>query len=182
MAKLLVAYATVEGQTRKIARFVADHLTRRRNEVTLLDLADDLAAARVASFDAVIVGASVHARKHNAPATAFAKSNAAALNRLPSAFISVSLHAVYGDAEDEEETRAYVDAFVKETGWTPRAVHHAAGAFRFTEYDFFKRFAARAVAKDRGIVPSKDGDLEFTDWTALTIFVDGFLRDHVPGA
>jgi menaquinone-dependent protoporphyrinogen oxidase len=181
MAKLLVAYATVEGQTRKIARFVADQLTRRRNDVTLLDLADD-ATPQVASFDAVIVAASVHARKHNAPAAAFAQANAATLNGLPSAFISVSLHAVYGDAEDEEETRAYVDAFVKETGWTPRAVHHAAGAFRFAEYDFFKRFAARAVAKDRGIAPSKDGDLEFTDWAALTAFVDGFLRDHVPGA
>lgn len=182
MAKILVAYATVEGQTRKIAQFIADHLTRRRDEASLLDVTDAPADPGLADYDAVILASPVHVTRHAAAAVHFARTHAAALNRLPSAFVSVSLHAASPDAEDEEEVRAYVDAFCAETGWLPRAVCYAAGALRFTEYDFFKRLAARGIAKDRGISPSKDGDIELTDWRALTTFIDDFLRDQAPGA
>jgi menaquinone-dependent protoporphyrinogen oxidase len=181
MAQILVAYATVEGQTRKIAQHVADYLTRRRNGVRLVDLASPPENLDLAAFDAVILAASVHAKRHHAAAAHFAAQNADALSRRPSALISVSLHAMGGDADDEEEARAYVDVFCADSGWLPRSVCYAAGALRFTKYDFFKRFAARALAKERGLVPDESGDIELTDWRALDAFVDDFLRDHVPG-
>jgi menaquinone-dependent protoporphyrinogen oxidase len=182
MAKILIVYATTEGQTRKIAEFVADHLTRRADQVTLLDATDARKDLDLSAFDAVFLAASVHMTRHHAAATDFAKAHAAALTELPAAFISVSLHAYGDDPEDEEEARQYVDIFCAETGWLPTAVHYAAGALRFTRYDFFKRWMARQVAKERGITPDPNGDLEFTDWRALTAFVDDFLRDNVPGA
>ncbi len=180
MAKILVAYATVEGQTRKIAQFIADHLTRRRNEVRLVDLTAPPSDLDPSAYDAAVLAASVHAQRHHAAAFDFAKRHADALSRMPSALVSVSLHAMSSDPEDEEEARAYADVFCAETGWLPRAVCYAAGALRFAQYDFFKRFAARALAKERGITPDKSGDMEFTDWRALGTFVDDFLRAHVP--
>jgi menaquinone-dependent protoporphyrinogen oxidase len=78
--------------------------------------------------------------------------------------------------------RRYVEAFSAETGWTPQAVCYAAGALRFSQYDFFKTLAARRVAKERGVAPDAKGDYEFTDWVALTRFVDEFVTKHVPNA
>jgi menaquinone-dependent protoporphyrinogen oxidase len=181
MANILVAYATVEGQTRKIAQFIADHLTRRRHDVKLLDAASAAADIDVPGFDAVVLAAPVHFGRHHAAAAHFAAEHAEALCRKPSAFVSVSLHAMSAEPDDVEEARAYADLFCAETGWLPRAVCHAAGAFRFAKYDFFKRIAARAVARERGLSPKDDGDVELTDWPALSAFVEGFLKDHVPG-
>jgi menaquinone-dependent protoporphyrinogen oxidase len=181
MAKILVVYATVEGQTHKIARHVADVLTRRRHDVKLIDAADTGDDLDVAGFDAAVLTASVHFGRHHAAAAHLAAAHAEALNAIPSAFVSVSLHAMGGEPEDAEETAAYADAFAAQTGWRPRAVCHAAGAFRYSKYDFFKRIAARAVAKERGLSLKDDGDIELTDWPALDRFLDAFLKDHVPG-
>jgi menaquinone-dependent protoporphyrinogen oxidase len=181
LARILVAYATVEGQTRKIAQHISDHLARRRDEVKLLDLAAGGGEVDLASYDAVIVAASVHVGRHHVTAVQFAANHADALSRKPSALVSVSIHAMSSDPDDEEEARAYADAFCAETGWLPRAICYTAGALRFTKYDFFKRMVARSLATERGITPGKDGDMEFTDWKALTSFVDSFLRAHVPG-
>jgi menaquinone-dependent protoporphyrinogen oxidase len=181
MARILVVYATVEGQTRRIAQAIADQLARRRHDATLIDAADGGAAADPAGYDAAVLAAPVHFGRHHAAAAHVAAAHAEALSRKPSAFVSVSLHAMSKEPDDVEEARAYADLFCAETGWLPRTVCHAAGAFRFAKYDFFKRIAARAVAKERGLSPKDDGDVELTDWPALAAFVDGFLKDHVPG-
>jgi menaquinone-dependent protoporphyrinogen oxidase len=182
MAKILIVYGTVEGQTRKIAGFVNDHLCRRRNDVRLVDAAEAGRDVDPADYDAVIVAASVHMGRHQAAAAHFVKAHLAALQSRPAAFISVSLHALSDDPEDRAETQRYVDVFCRETGWTPRAVCTAAGALRFTQYDFFKALAARRVAKERGVAPDAEGDYEFTDWVALQRFVDEFVTEHVPDA
>jgi menaquinone-dependent protoporphyrinogen oxidase len=182
MAKILIAYATVEGQTRKIAEHVADCLSGRGNEVRLVDLAAPPPDLDPAAYDAVFLAASVHMGRHNAAATHFVARHADALSRRPSVFISVSLHAASSDPEDEEEARAYVDAFCRETAWLPHAVCYAAGALRFTTYDFFKRFAARAIAKRCGLTPDEHGDMELTDWRAVEAFVGDFQRAHLPGS
>ncbi|MGD2131380.1 MAG: flavodoxin domain-containing protein [Maricaulaceae bacterium] len=180
MSRVLVVYGTTEGQARKIAEFVADGLTRRFDDVTLIDAANVPKDFHVEGYAAAFIAASVHMAKHNAAATHFAKKHAAALTSTPSALISVSLHAYGGEPEDLEEARQYADNFSAETGWLPKAVHYAAGALRFAHYDFFKRWIVRQVAKDQGVTPDPSGDVELTDWNALTVFVDTFLREHAP--
>lgn len=182
MAKILIVYGTVEGQTRKIAAFVNDHLCRRRNDVRLVDAADAPKGLDPADYDAVIVAASVHMGRHQGAAVHFVKSHLDALRKRPCAFVSVSLHAMSEDPDDRAEMLRYVDLFREETGWTPDAVCYAAGALRFTRYDFFKKLAARRVAQERGVAPDAQGDYEFTDWTALTRFVDEFVIQRVPDA
>ena len=73
---------------------------------------------------------------------------------MPSAFISVSLAAAGQDDDDVQGIARCVEAFARETGWNPKHVNHAEGAFRF----------ARVVAGQ---------DLELTDWQALEQFIDG---------
>lgn len=180
MATILIVYATVEGQSRRIAELARDHLVRARHKVIVLDSSDDRAAdVDVAGYDAVILVAPVHLGVHHASALRFVRSHAEALTKMPSAFISVSLHAASGEAEDEEDMRGYVDIFCASAGWLPRSVHYAAGALKFTEFDFFKRWMARRLVKSLQMNLDPKKDLEFTDWPALYAFLDRFVADQI---
>ena len=65
--------------------------------------------------------------------------------------------------------------FEHRTQWTPREVHHAAGAFRFSQYDFLKRWALKYIAYRKGQPTDTSKDYELTDWDALGAFVDSFV-------
>lgn len=176
-----MAYATTEGQTRKIAQAVADCVVRLGDEARLVDLADAPEDLDPADFDIVFVAASVHAGRYQSAARHFVKKQLAALNAHPSAFISVSLSAVAGEHGDEESTERCAHKFLDETGWAARDVHHAAGALRFTRYDFFKKWIMRQIAKSHGYGASGE-DIEFTDWRALDAFVEGLVSAKAPAA
>jgi menaquinone-dependent protoporphyrinogen oxidase len=182
MAKFLILYGTVEGQTRKIAAFIADHLKKRRNETVLVDAVEAPSDLDVGAFDAVIIASPVHMDQHHSAVVHFVKTHARALQKRPGAFISVSLHAISDEPEDRETMRQYVDNFSRGAAWIPHAVCYAAGALKFTQYDFFKRLAARRVAREQGFATTVKDDYEFTDWTALTRFIDEFVAQHAPGA
>lgn len=171
---ILIAYASTEGQTRKIARFCADYLIDKEHSVELVG-ADDAHDAELARFDAVLLAGSVHAGKYQKRLVALAKSKAAALSQVRSAFLSVSLAAAGTAADEWNGLSECVHRFAKKTGWTPPTVIHVAGAFRFTEYDFFKSWAMRWIAsqKDQDIDPHKDK--EYTDWAALKKSLDDWL-------
>lgn len=57
MANVLIVYATREGQTRKIARRIADVLCERGHATELVDTDDAPGDLGLARFDAVFVGA-----------------------------------------------------------------------------------------------------------------------------
>ena len=99
MPNILLVYGTSEGQTAKIARHIETTLEANGAAVRTIEgheLEDELP---VADFDAVIVGASVHAGKHDKHIVHFVKDNLEALEHLPSAFFSVSLSAAEDDAQ-----------------------------------------------------------------------------------
>jgi menaquinone-dependent protoporphyrinogen oxidase len=49
---------------------------------------------------------------------------------------------------------------------------HVAGAFRFSEYDFFRAWAMRRIAAERDETIDTDCDKECTDWSALAREMD----------
>ncbi|MCK5747296.1 flavodoxin domain-containing protein [Oricola sp.] len=177
--RILLVYATVEGQTRKIATHVAERLSGSGHDITLIDATDAKAAPAADSFDASILLAPVHVGTFPAPLRHFAKANVEALMARPGAFISVSLAAASADKGEVAEIAGYVDKFSKETGWWPVSVHNAAGALKFTEYDFFRRWMLKRIAEKEGGPTDTSRDHEFTDWNTLDAFVDGFVA-HAP--
>ena len=58
--RILLVYATVEGQTRKIATHVAERLSGSGHDITLIDATNAKAAPAADSFDASILLAPVH--------------------------------------------------------------------------------------------------------------------------
>jgi menaquinone-dependent protoporphyrinogen oxidase len=180
--KLLLVYGTTEGQTQKIARFVADHLARQGHQTQLLNAIDATPAVAPLDFDAVLIAASLHAGRYQSAVIHFVSDHLAAIDRCPNAFLSVSLAAAGDDAEDVSGLEKCVAAFTQETGWKPRCLHHVAGAFRYTSYDFLKRWAMKYIAYRKGGPTDTSRDYELTDWDDLRQFVESFSASLVPRA
>jgi menaquinone-dependent protoporphyrinogen oxidase len=176
---ILVLCGTTEGQTRKIARFIADRLTARGHEASLVDAAE--AEAEPRAFGAAVIAASLHAGHYQSAVVDFVRHHHIALNAKPTAFVLVSLSAASHDADDLDGLARCLAEFEHRTQWTPREVHHAAGAFRFSQYDFLKRWALKYIAYRKGQPTDASKDYELTDWDALGAFVDGFAAKLAAG-
>jgi len=170
--KILVLYATTEGQTRKIAVFVGKQL--EGDDVTLVDAADAPHDMDLALFDGVILAASLHMHAYQRSLITFARDHHARLNVMASLFVSVSLSAAGEDPEDRKGLAACTEAFLAETRWTPRRTLHVAGAFRFTRYDFFKGWMMRLIALRKSVKVDANEDLELTDWQSLARDIRSF--------
>lgn len=174
--KILIVYATTEGQTAKVARFAFDRLVAAGHSVALVPAAE-ASGVDPGGFDGAVVAGSVHGGRFQKEVIGWARAEARRLDTVPTLFLSVSLAAAGDDAEDWAGLWACIDRFIEETGWTPGRVEHVAGAFRFSEYDFFKSWAMRWIAaqKDHGAPAGEDR--EYTDWAAL----DRVLGDWTAG-
>ena len=176
---ILVVYGTTEGQTRKIADFMANRLRDRGSEVSLIDSIDIPKDLDVDGFDAVVAAGSVHNGRHQAALFQFARDRRASLRAKPTAFVSVSLSMASDAKEDRLDAAACVDRFTEAAEWTPTVTHLVAGAIRYSQYDFFKSWMLRMIASTKGASTDTSKDHEFTDWQDLEAFVDAFLAQVV---
>jgi hypothetical protein len=95
MLSVLIPYGTTEGLTAKISEFVADVIRGHDHKATVVDIKGSR-VPKLEGYDAVIVGASIHMGKHEDHVLDFVRENRDALERLPSAFFSVSMAAPHG--------------------------------------------------------------------------------------
>jgi menaquinone-dependent protoporphyrinogen oxidase len=173
--KILIVYGTTEGQTRKIAGWIAGRVRQRGHEAELRDSAALLSDLDLTAFDAFIVAASVHHEHHQKAIINFVVAHRELLNVTPSAFISVSLSAVLED--EKVEAQRYLDQFVLATSWKPTMTLLIGGAARFTEYDYFQEQVIKFIVMRRGVTMGTNQDREFTDWNELGDFVDKFIGE-----
>jgi len=176
---VLIAYATTEGQTRKISQAIADQVAEQGHEVELLDAARKRRDVHTDEFDAFIVAASVHQDRHQDEIEVFAMASLAALKAKPGIFISVSLAAAF--EEKAADANRYIADFIGRTGWTPDHTLAVAGAVKSDEYDYFQQqILEHIILKDRDELRPQESQ-EFTDWDGLAASVKEFLQQHAPG-
>jgi menaquinone-dependent protoporphyrinogen oxidase len=176
MTKILIAYGTSEGQTAQIADHLAGVIRGRGLAVETLDLkhAKDVS---VAGYDAVIIGGSVHMGKHQEDVVNFVRKNRVDLERLPSAFFSVSL-AANGDLPNAE---AYVENFTQQTGWRPTTVGLFSGALLYRQYNFLKRYMMKRIVRDKPGMPTDTSrDYVYTNWDQVRRLAEDFAERLVP--
>lgn len=172
--KVFVGYASQEGQARKIARRVTDHLVRAGCTVELLRL-DDAEDVDLGRFDRVVLAASVHAGQYQKALSEFASAQAGAMRGLPNLFLSVSLAAAGHDAEDWRGLDRILKDFEEATGWTPGRVEQVAGAYRPEAYDVVRRFVMRRIIAQKDPEADLDHAVEYTDWYTLDQAVEDWL-------
>jgi menaquinone-dependent protoporphyrinogen oxidase len=178
MARFLVVYGTTEGHTARIADRMASAIRGEGHQVDVRDSKEVRRQAPDGEYDGIIVGGSVHAGEHQSSLKEFVKRNRELLERVPSAFFSVSLTAADADEEARADTRMMVDRFVGETGWQPARVETIAGALVYTQYNIFMRHMMKLIVKRGGHTElDTSRDYDFTDWEAVDRFARDFARE-----
>ncbi len=170
MANLLIVYASKEGQTEKIAQRMAEAVREQGHDAELLDVDHSTASIDLSSFQAIVVGAPIHAGGYPHSIVDFVKTYKRVLERVPSAFFSVGLAVASRTSDGRAQTLEVVERFVKRTGWRPKRVELIAGALRYSKYNFLIRFIVRRITAKEGGDTDTSRDYEYTDWPAVTRF------------
>lgn len=184
MVTIVLAYASRDGQTRRVAERMAATLRGRGCTVDVRDVMAGVPADfDLARYDAAVVAASIRMGKHPPPMIRFVREQRAALAAMPNVFLSVSLtaHAIVDpNATEGRRRRASAEIektiahFVRDTGWTPNAVHSLAGALLYRQYGFFLRLLMRFISGVVGASTDTSRDHEYTDWTAVERYANAF--------
>ncbi|WP_299847344.1 flavodoxin domain-containing protein [uncultured Roseovarius sp.] len=171
--KVLIIFATIEGQTGKIVRFLADEIRAAGHEVELVDAADKTVPVSFDGVDKVILAASVHERRHPKPFEVFLAAQQEQLEALETLLISVSLMAAFPDTLDEAQE--FVTEMKMRTGFTPGSEALVAGAVRTGSYDYFASQVLRHVVLKGHEYDLGQGDHEFTEWEGLKGTLSEFM-------
>jgi menaquinone-dependent protoporphyrinogen oxidase len=155
-------------------------LRRHGLAVELRDAAEP-GAIRLGDYAAAVLAASVHLGRHEREMVRFARAHAAELQRLPTAFLSVSLTAATlarpGRAPaDRARAAAEVQRLITQlgaaTGWQPGITRAVAGALVYSRYNFLVRWVMKLMAKQAGGDTDTSRDYEYTDYGALDRLAD----------
>jgi menaquinone-dependent protoporphyrinogen oxidase len=188
---ILVLYATREGHTRRVAEHVAQALRRAGAHASAASVTDPAVRFDPFALQGVILAAPVHAGRFEREMVRFVRSRRADLDRLPNAFLPVSLSQAgvqRGAATPEEHARFAADVrklderFFGVTGWTPKQVERVAGALLYTRYNWVIRLVMRRIARQSGGSTDTSRDHDYTDWTALDAFAGRFVAGIRGGA
>ncbi|WP_050606091.1 flavodoxin domain-containing protein [Ruegeria sp. 6PALISEP08] len=170
---VLIAFATVEGQTAKIARFISSVAKNAGFNAKLINTDEMSSHVSLDDVVKVVLLAPVHERRHPESFEAFVASNRDALMKRKSLVLSIGLKAAF--ASGREEARDYLNEMLMRTGFEPNETALVAGAVRPENYGYFEReILEHVVLLGRKIDP-RDGAQEFTNWDELTSIMIDFL-------
>ena len=176
MTTVLILYATTYGHTAKVAQHLAQALAAHGHQVTVRDVMTSPSPAELAAADAMILGSPVYQNRHLRAIHVFARRHRKLLNRIPSAFFSVSGVAASSRPENHAVARKVVAHFCVATGWYPPQVAIIAGAIPYTRYPPLTRLLIRWFRARQGGDTDTRRDYAYTDWALVTAFADAVVR------
>ena len=163
-----VLFTTTEGQTALIAIRLATILHEHGFDSQAIEIGEpDAAHLDWTRVRGALVGASIHRQRYQSAARAFVQAHVADLNRVPSAFFSVSLSAASKNRWEVEATEAIAKAFPAARKWTPDRIVSLAGRLAYREYGFCTRMVIRWIARKEGAPTDTSRDYELTNWEAV---------------
>ena len=181
MAKILILYGTDHGQTRKVGQHIAKILQERGHEIELVQGNKAPKDFTIDRFDGAIIGTSIHMGVHQISIKKLAKSKKEALSKIPSAYYCVCLTAMSPNPENNKQVEGFINDFLNYTELKPIVSTAFAGALRYPDYNFIKRYMAKLLARKlEADTDTKKDIYEYTDWNAVTRFAGDFA-DAIEG-
>lgn len=172
---LLIVFESLEGQTKKIARHIAEKARLSGHEIKLVNTANRMAAVSFDGVDHVILAAPVHERRHPKSFEVFVGASRKNLQERQTLMLSVSLKAAFKDGV--EDAQEFLTEMKMRTRFNPTREFLVAGAVRTGGYDYFASQILEHVILQGQEYALGDGDHEFTDWDALDSQVSSFLEN-----
>ena len=168
MANIIIIYSTTDGHTVEICSHLQKVIKDNGHQVTVVSI-DDVQSVDFASFDKIVIGASIRYGKHNKKVYEFIKSSEQALNDKPNAFFSVNVVARKPEKR-QPETNPYLKKFLKEISWKPEKLAVFAGKIDYPSYSFFDRNMIRLIMWMTKGPTDPTTTIEFTDWSQVDEF------------
>ncbi len=172
MSKILIAYSTVDGQTKKIAETLAQELN---GEVTI-KLFEEI--NNLAEFDKIIIGSSIRYGKFPKKLYRFVQENQAILTEKEADFFGINLIA-RNPEKCCVENNVYIRKFLDKISWQPHDVKIFAGALNYTTYKLFDKKMIQLIMKITDGPTDPTIDSEFTDWEQVSIYAEQFNQKTV---
>ena len=174
--KIAIFYASVEGHTRKIVGTIAGQLDEMGHQAILVEVTQP-GPTGVGEMDAAILAAPIHIGEYPSAFVNFIQGWESQLAAVPTALITCSLGIASKMRVEREEAESFPEQLFEKTGWRASRVHNAAGALKYVEYDFFKRWMMRRISKMEGGPVDTSKDHELTDWNRLREFIANFVLE-----
>src|SRR5688500_8082018 len=150
MSKFLIIYATKAGQTAKVSFFICEELKALGHKTEAFALKEIPKSLKLNDFDAVIIGAPVHAQRFPKALWNFVKMNSQILSQKPSAFFSVCLGILEKNPKVKEQEIKIVKDFFRSTGWNPEKWQIFAGALAYSKYNWFIKMIMKFISRRAG--------------------------------
>lgn len=167
MARILLLYHGVYGQTRKICDRLQAELAALGHQAEVVPLPGE--TTNPAEFDAIVIGASIRNGKHNPVVMDFVRRNRELLQSRRSGFFSVNLVA-RKPAKNAPETNPYVKAFVSRSPWKPSLLGVFGGNLHYQRYRWSDRHIIRFIMTLTGGPTDLSTNVEYTDWDEVRRF------------
>ncbi|HDR1866294.1 TPA: menaquinone-dependent protoporphyrinogen IX dehydrogenase [Pasteurella multocida] len=167
--KTLILYSSCDGQTKKIAEFIASKLSGDVQTQPLTEKTD------ITKADRIVIGASIRYGHFDKVLDKFVKKQTALLSQKPNAFFAVNLTARKA-GKDTPETNVYVRKFLQRIDWQPHLAAVFAGALYYPRYSFFDRTMIRLIMKITGGETDTSKEIEYTDWQKVESFTEQFEK------
>jgi menaquinone-dependent protoporphyrinogen oxidase len=176
--RVLLLYATREGQTEKVARRIGEVMRGLGAELLSMNAGsgNQPGDEELQRFDLLLFGASMHAGGIEAELVEFIEQHQDRIRRQRRHFFLVLLSAAARDPELRQrwlgDARSKVDAQL-----TLRFddIEMIAGALRYSRYPLPLKWLMRRIARQAGEGTDIDRDYEYTDWQQ----VDDYARRMV---
>lgn len=174
--RILIAYASLEGQSEKIAQRIAETVERGGAEPLLVNTRESPDAPWPGDCNGLIAGGPLHREHHPHELGQWLKEHQRDWMGLPTAFFSVSLSAASDRQQDLDDAQRVMQEFLDEIGMHPDMTATIAGALKYSRYGFFKkRIMRNIVKKSGGRELDMSMDYEYTDWEQVESFATEFL-------
>lgn len=168
MARILIAYSTIDGHTRHICERLQALMAPQGHAVTLRPI-EQVGAAELQAADKFVLGASIRYGKHRPGVLAFAREHATALASLPSAFFTVNVVARKPN-RNQPGTNPYLRKFLRQVPWRPTELDVFAGRIDYPHMGPVDRLMIRFIMWLTHGPTDPTSVAEFTDWARVQAF------------
>lgn len=166
--KTLILYSSHDGQTKKIAAYIAEIIKENVDVKSIRDVVN------LQDYDRIIIGASIRYGHFNKQLYKMLEKHTALLNQKITAFFGVNLTARKPE-KSTPETNVYVRKFLQRITWQPTISAVFAGALFYPCYTFFDRVMIQFIMRITGGETDPTKEIEYTDWQKVRSFSEMFL-------
>lgn len=165
--KLLILYASVDGQTLKIANFLVDEFNNKGFDVSIFEV--NAFKGDLDNYAKIIIGCSIRYGVHHKSVIDFINDNKEMLEKQKSVFFSVNLVARKAE-KNQADTNPYVIKFFKKIAWKPALVEVFAGKLDYKKYPYFDRIMIQFIMWMTKGPTDSNTQIEYTDWKRVKAF------------